>query len=235
MRIVIVEDEPAAARQLEKMLRRVDGLNIQSLDRAASIGQARERLSKGLDILFLDLNIMGESGLALLKEFLSEPFETIITTAYPEHALEAFELGARDYLVKPFSQERLALAVSRVPEPSPDKSPAIATILVKERGGITPVPVEGVLMIRSAGDYSELVMRAGGVKLCSRRMDFLEKRLPADFMRVHRSAIVRLSTVKSVHIEPGGRYSAVVEGCAQPVPVGRKYFKELKARLGLEE
>ena len=232
MKIVIVEDEPAAARQLEKMLRRVKGLHIESLDIAHSIGVARARMAEKLDLLFLDLNIMGESGTDLLKEFLSEPFETIITTAYPEHALAAFELGVRDYLLKPFSQERLETAISRVPEPSLSASPAISRILIKEKDKISPVAVESIAVIRSAGDYCELFLEGGASKLCSKRMDFLERRLPSDFMRIHRSAIIRLSKVKEIRAEAAGRYEVLAEGFNEPIPVGRKYYKELKSRIG---
>jgi DNA-binding LytR/AlgR family response regulator len=233
VRIVIVEDEPAAARQLSRMIGRIDGLEISSLTVCSTIAEARERLKEGLDLLFLDLNIMGQSGMELLKEFVAGPFETIITTAYPDHALEAFEHGVRDYLVKPFSQDRLEQAVSRVPEPVAE-TPAMTSILVREKHGVTPVPVASIVMIRSAGDYCELFTKDGGSKLVSKRLDFLERRLPADFMRIHRTAIARVSDMESLKVEPGGKYSALIRGFDDPVPVGRKYYRTLKERLGEE-
>ncbi|MBI4665952.1 MAG: response regulator transcription factor [Nitrospinae bacterium] len=232
MKIVIVEDEPAAARQLSRMLSRAPGLIIAGIDICPTIEKARERLAHPLDLLFLDLNVMGQPGMELLKEFLSGPFDTIVATAYPEHALSAFEHGVRDYLVKPFSQERLEQALSRVPGPSPDKSPAMTSILIKEKQGIVPVPVGSIILIRSAGDYCEIHLVKGGVKLCSRGLDFLERRLPEDFIRVHRTAIARLSRIKSMKVEQGGKYTLTVEGINDPTPVGRKYYKELKERLG---
>jgi len=130
MKVVILEDEPVAARQLEKMLRRMDGLNISSISICDNARDGREKIKEGLDLLFLDLNLRGEAGFDVLKEFLSEPFETIITTAYPDHALEAFQYGVRDYLVKPFSGERLHQAVSRVPMPEPYESPALMKSMI---------------------------------------------------------------------------------------------------------
>ena len=112
MNIVIVEDEPASARLLEKMLERIEALDIAKIEIFSSIDEARSGLTKKVDILFLDLNIMGRSGFEILEEFASEPFDTIVTTAYPGYALRAFELGVRDYLVKPFSQERLKKALA---------------------------------------------------------------------------------------------------------------------------
>lgn len=232
MRIVIVEDEPAAARLLKKMLERAPGLEIESLDILSTLDEAKTRANEGLDLLFLDLNLMGESGFEVLMEEVEEPFETIITTAYPEHALEAFEHGVTDYLVKPFSQERLEQAVARVIKINRDEKPSIARVMVKDRGGIIPIDIDSVDMIRSAGDYCELYINDGSRRLCSRRMDYFEKHLPQDFMRVHRSAIIRLSRLKSLKVEQGGRYSARLESFEEPVPVGRKYYKDLKDRLG---
>ncbi len=231
MKIIILEDEPVAARQLKKMLERVDGLDIESLTICSNAKEGRERIAEGLDLLFLDLNLMGMSGFDVLKEFLSEPFETIVTTAYPEHAVEAFELGVRDYLVKPFSQERLNKAIERTPGPTNSESPAMARIMVKGRDGIIPVPVGSIILIRSAGDYCELHLEDGSTHLCSKRMDFLENRLPEDFLRVHRSAIIRVSKLSNLKVEGGGRYSAKLDGAGEPVSIGRKYYKELKVRL----
>lgn len=231
MRVVILEDEPVAARQLERMIKRVNGFNVDSVTLCATADEGRERIKEGLDLLFLDLNLRGQSGFDVLKEFLSEPFETIVTTAYPDHALEAFQYGVRDYLVKPFSDERLALAVSRVPKPEPDESPALTKIIVKERETIISVSVDTIKIIRSAGDYCELWLADGKKLLCSKRMDFLENRLPDDFMRVHRTAIIRISKLIGLKVEGGGNYSAMVNGVDKPVPVGRKYYKTLKAKL----
>jgi len=232
MRIVIVEDEPAAARQLKKMLERAQGLSIDSLSICSSLAEAKKAAREGLDLMFLDLNLMGKSGFELFGEEFETPFETIVTTAYPEHALDAFGHGVRDYLVKPFSQERLEQAIERVPKPAEEKPSAVARIMVKDRDGITPVDVGAVSMIRSAGDYCELYLDDGTRRLCSKRMDYLEQSLPEDFLRVHRTAIVRLSKIKSLKVEGGGRYLASVEGIENPAPVGRKYYKSLKDRLG---
>jgi DNA-binding LytR/AlgR family response regulator len=231
LKIVIVEDEPAAARLLKKMLGRVDQLSIDELDLCETIDEAMERLKHPTDLLFLDLNLRGDSGFDLLEKLAAEPFETIITTAYSSYAIKAFEYGVRDYVVKPFSQERLTQAVMRVPSVSASTSPALARIVVKEKGKVIPVSVDDIIAIRSAGDYAELAMTDGGKNLCSKRMDFLEQRLSEDFMRVHRTAIIRLSKVINVNVEPGGKYNVIMDGIEEPQPVGRKYYKELKERL----
>ena len=231
MNIVIVEDEPASARLLEKMLEKIDSLNIAKIKIYSSIDEAKSGLAGKVDILFLDLNLMGRSGFEILEEFASEPFDTIVTTAYPGYALRAFELGVRDYMVKPFSQERLQKALARVPTVQEKKTPAISTIVVKEKGKITPISVKGIVLVRSADDYAELYCDDGSKRLCSKRMDFLEKRLPNDFMRIHRSAIVRLSKVKNLLVRTGGKYCVDIEGVEEPAPVGRKYYKTIRDRL----
>ena len=232
MRIVIVEDEPAAARQLRRMLERVEDLEIESLSILTNIEEARVRLDDGLDLLFLDLNLRGRSGFDLIEEFMTEPFDTVITTAYPEHALKAFEVGAADYLVKPFSQERLGQAMRRVRNPVRERDRILGKILIKVRERVTAIDVDDIVAVRSAGDYCELYMGGSSRKLCSKTMDYLESKLPADFMRIHRSAIVRVSQVSSISVEGGGKYSTAVEGLDEPIPVGRKYYKDLKSKLG---
>jgi len=232
IRIVIVEDEPAAARLLKKMLERTPGLSIGSLAICSSVAEARDHLAReGADVVFLDLNVRGESGFDAVDDFMAAPFDTIIATANPEYAVRAFEVGAADYLLKPFSQERLEKALARVR--GEDREESMGRILVKDHQGITAVPVGDLKLVRSAGDYTELHLIGGGRKLCAKSMDFLERSLPADFMRVHRSAIVRLSMVRRVKVVAGGKYLAEIEGENEPAPVGRTYYKELKESLGL--
>jgi two-component system response regulator LytT len=232
LRIVVVEDEPAAARMLKRMLERAEGLAIGSLSICSSLAEARERLSQGgADLVFLDLNLRGESGFNAVDDFMAAPFEVIITTANTEHAARAFDVGAVDYLVKPFSQERLEKALARTG--GANRESPIARIMVKDHHGVTAVTVGDLKMIRSAGDYTELCLTGGGRKLCAKSMDFLEHALPPEFMRIHRTAIVRLSKVKGVRVEAGGKYQAMVEGEEEPVPVGRTYYKKLKENLCL--
>lgn len=231
-----MEDEPAAARQLKKMLEKTPGLIIDSLTICSSAAEAKKRLGEGLDLLFLDLNLRGESGFDVLEKFMAESFPVIITTAYPEHALRAFEVGASDYLVKPFSQDRLDKAVGRATsqraEEATGNEAALAKLLVKDRDAIIPVDVDSVVLVRSAGDYCEIFIDGGRRHLLSKRMDYMEARLPDDFMRVHRTAIVRLSKVSSVTAGGGGRHEAAIEGVEGAVPVGRKYYRKLKQALG---
>jgi len=231
LRIVIVEDEPAAARMLKKMLERAPGLDIESLFICSSVPEARNQLETGgADLVFLDLNVRGESGFDAVDDFMAAPFETIITTANPENAVRAFEIGVADYLVKPFSQERLEIALGRVGKVV-NREKTLGRILVKDHQGITAVPVEELKIVRSAGDYTELHLTQGGKKLCAKSMDFLESALPSDFMRIHRTSIVRVSMVESLKVGAGGKYLAVIKGEEEPSPVGRTYYKKLKERL----
>ncbi|MBF0169606.1 MAG: histidine kinase [Nitrospinae bacterium] len=233
MRIVIVEDEPVAARQLVRMLEKLLGPDGGAVRHCATLAEGERALADGADLLFLDLNLAGEDGFALLRRFVGEPFETVVTTAYPERAVEAFELGVRDYLVKPFALERLSQAMGRIPRPDAEKSPAMTAVVIKGREGYESVPVARIVAVRSAGDYTELLLTGGEIRLSAKRMDFLEQRLPDAFMRIHRTAIARVSLVRELRIEAAGRYEAVVEGIAEPLPVGRSRYKELKERLGV--
>ena len=228
--IVIVEDEPPAARMLKKMLERAQGLKIGALSICSSIGEAKELLeSRTPDLLFLDINVRGESGFDVVDDFLASPFETIITTADTAHAVRAFEIGALDYLVKPFSQQRLETALGKLL--SREGGKPVRRILVKDTHGVTPVEVESIKMVNSAGDYSEIVLMDGARKLSAKRMDFFERTLPAQFMRIHRSAIVRLSMVEEVVLAGGSKYHARIKGEKDPAPVARASCKKLMESL----
>ncbi|MDH4184026.1 MAG: LytTR family DNA-binding domain-containing protein, partial [Nitrospinota bacterium] len=206
------------------------GLKISSLAICSTLDEARSHLAEHqTDLLFLDLNLRGESGFHAVDDFLAASFETIITTANTEHAVRAFEVGAVDYLVKPFSQQRLEQAIAKLAAGQKDKP--ISRILVKDHHGVLAIPLENIRLIRSAGDYTELHLIDGGRKLCAKSMDFLEHALPREFMRIHRTAIARVSMLRGIQVQAGGKYLARIEGESEPAPVGRTYYKKLREIL----
>ena len=208
---VLVEDEIEARRNLTEFLEGVAWIEV--------VGEARDgreavdvldRLRP--DLVFLDVRLPEMDGLAVLERLRHAP-EVIFTTAYDEHALAAFELGALDYLVKPFGRERLMKALDRIRRrfPVSDAGPAPAERLragmgaepldrlyAREGDRIVPVPVREIRRIAAQGDYAE-VHTAAGSHLLHISLTELEGRLdPAVFRRVHRSHIVNLDAI--VHL-----------------------------------
>ncbi len=208
---VLVEDELEARRNLTDFL---DGVGWIEVVGEACDGREAIALLDRLrpDLVFLDVRLPEMDGLRVLERIRHAP-EVIFTTAYDEHALAAFEIGALDYLVKPFGRERLVKALERIRRrfSLPSEQPAAAERLsaalgappldrlyARDRDRIVPVPVREIRRIAAQGDYAE-VHTAAGTHLLHISLTELEARLdPAVFRRVHRSHIVNLDSI--VHL-----------------------------------
>ena len=187
---------------------------------------------------------------------------TIFVTAYDQHALTAFELAAVDYLVKPFDDERFeqafrrarrAVELSEVDRLSgqlravlrrsaplaasgsagqPVPPQYLERIAVEMRGQVRVVPVQQVDFITASGPYAELHV-AGKTYLIRERMQTLDERLdPARFFRIHRSAIVRLALIETLHRGQGGDYAVQLKGGLR-LKVSRSRVEELEQRMGI--
>lgn len=231
MRILIVEDEAVVARRLEQFCRRILGERLEQLRVAATFDAAHATLAEApIDVLLLDLNLAGRDGMALLEAQVAGSFHTIIVSASPEHALRAFEHGVIDFVAKPFTEERLAEALRRVSEPGGRAPQAARLLAVRKHGRIELVPIDDVLYVQGADDFSELVLASGRRELHDKTLEQLQKVLPPVFERIHRSYLVRLSAVKALHVHEGSRYEAELKNGAR-LPVGRTRYKELRAAL----
>ena len=208
VRALIVEDEPLARQQLGELIGEVAWL--QCIGEAAS-GAAAVRMIDELepDLVFLDIQMPELSGIEVLERISHDP-GVIFTTAFDDYAVAAFELGALDYLMKPFGRERFTAAVDRARR-TLDAGPAdsvrdrvstaltaegpVARVFVRDRGKILPIPVQEIERLEAEDDYVALHAR-GRRFLVYVPLGDLEKRLdPQRFLRVHRSHIVNLDHV----------------------------------------
>jgi two-component system LytT family response regulator len=228
VRALVVDDEPLGRIRVEDLLRRESGIEIVG---TASDGVAAVEAIRVLapDLVFLDVQMPGKSGLEVVREIGPELMPaTIFVTAYDQYAIQAFDIAAVDYLVKPFDDERFEQALARarrllelqgmdrlrqqlvtllqggaVPQPQPIKR-YLERIAVESGGRIEPVPVSAIEYIVASGPYARL--HVGGRRYVIReRMQTLEEGLdPRRFLRIHRSVIVRLDMVEALHRGPGG-------------------------------
>jgi len=215
VRVAIVEDEPPARAKLKRLLAAHPGYRVVAEADDVAGGLAALRNEKP-DLLFLDIQLGAESGFDLLTRA-APPYPLIVfTTAFHEHALRAFEFAALDYLLKPFDRERFARALQRVDERlatrddeageerlrklSADlgRTPRLTRIVVHERGRAVIVPLADVKRLSSAGNYVEVhtgarrhLVRAALARL-AQRLD------PAEFLRVHRSHLVRADFIAEI-------------------------------------
>ncbi len=196
------------------------------------------------DLVFLDIQMPKLNGFEML-EILDEKPEIIFTTAFNQYAIKAFELNAVDYLLKPFSKERLLdslnKALNRInnnipPDKNIDKlahnplDEIIERVVVKSNHKIHVIPVDKIRYLEAQDDYV-MIYTLEGKHLKQATMKYFEQHLnPKDFMRVHRSYIIRLDQVE--RLEPYGKDSYIAKLKEGPsVKISKSGFKNLKEKL----
>lgn len=235
MRVLAVDDEPPALSELAYLLGRAPG--VAEVVTAGSAAAALEQLQQGdFDVVFLDIRMPGIDGLGLakiLQRFAAAPV-IVFVTAYDSHAVDAFDLEAADYLLKPVRAERLEQALARIRRvaaapPAPAPPPAEETIAV-ELGGVTRyLKRSEVVYAEAQRDYVRLHTRTAG-HLVRTPLGTLEERwADAGFIRVHRRYLVNTAYVEQLRSAAG--HFAVDLGQQQTVPVSRRFAAAVKEAL----
>lgn len=236
MRVLVVDDERPALGELAYLLQRDERvgevLTCDSATEALRVLQEQE-----VDALFLDIQMPGLSGLELAQVLtrFKQPPAIVFVTAHEGHAVDAFDLQAVDYVLKPVRAERLAEAVRRVGG-GDTRSPADQDLQIPvELGGVTRFVHRSELThVEAHGDYVRL-HTAGGSHLVRAALSTLEEEWAgAGFVRIHRSLLVSLAHVHEVRMD-AGRCSVVVTGPggAPGVELGvsRRHTRELRDLL----
>jgi len=196
MKILIVDDETLALSRLKRML---NTLGFQDITEADNAQSALEHIkNKTFDLALLDINMPGTSGLELGYElrYHQEDLAIIFQTAYDEHALKAFDIGAVGYLVKPFSIEQLESAIQRVQVE--EKKPEDFRIMSKAGENYYLLKPEEIYYIKA--DLSEVMIRTKkGFSYYAQKISDLEKKLVKyDFLRIHRSYLLNINKIKEI-------------------------------------
>ena len=237
---LVVDDEPVARAGLKGMLSAFDWIEV--IGEAAD-GQSAARAIESLkpELVFLDVQMPGLLGTDVLRHIDHRPF-VIFTTAYSQHAVTAFELGAVDYLMKPFGAARLAAAMERVRgaigEPSSVDAVErlsgalgggpITRLFVRVGNATVLIPVDQVSWLEADGDY--VAVRAGGTRhLVHLSLSSLVARLdPKRFVQVHRAHVVNLDHVRAFKRDARGNLEAELNDGTR-VPVSRTRAQELRS------
>lgn len=230
MRALIVEDEEIVAKRLARFVSSI--LGERSVVRlAGSLDDATDLLATfRIDLLFLDLDLHGREGFLLLERAVAGSFQTIVVSARADQALRAFEYGVADFVAKPFTEERLRKAIDRVQSREPELREKLKVLSVHKGGQLHLVPLERVVAVGGAGDYSRILCDDGRSWLHDKTLSALEVLLPARFERVHRSWIVDLGRVERIVTEPGSRHRLVLAGGEQ-IPASRSRIAAVRQRL----
>ncbi len=227
-RCLIVDDDKLSRIALERLV--LQSGNLTLVKSCSTPVEALEVLRKQqIDILMVDVEMPELSGLELIKSLKRRP-EIIIVTAKEHYAVEAFDVEAADYLVKPVTLPRFLKAVNRVLARQKAAEPVAKSIAdqgmlyVKVNNQLVSVPIADVLWIEATGDYVTIHTERQNF-IAHATMKAMEEKLPAgNFMRVHRSHIVQLQRIKAIeetHIIIGKTL----------IPIGKSYHEPLMKRL----
>ena len=246
LRTVIIDDEAPARDLLRHYLKDIDSVEI--------VGEC-ENGFEGLkviselkpDLVILDIQMPKLTGFEML-EVLNERPNVIFATAYDQYAIKAFELSAADYLLKPFSKERLQNAISKVVEKKKnnvskpnevdnviqaysEQANGVNRIVVKKGNAIKVIPLSDIKYLEAEGDYV-MVHYSDGKALKQQTMKYFEENLPSSFLRIHRAYIVNMDLV--IGIEPYGKdVHVAILSTGEKLQVSKNGYKNIKERLKL--
>jgi two-component system LytT family response regulator len=247
--VVIVEDEPPARAKLERFIAELDDFRLVAQVDSVEDAIAAIR-SASPDVVYLDIQLGTRSGFDVLDGLRGSASPLIVfTTAYSEYAVRAFEIQALDYLLKPYDRERFLQSAERVraalaePDRSdleervrrllaglPGRALSAQQILIRTGDRAIFLDVADIQRISAAGNYVE-VYTAGKTHLVRDSLaDFIAQLDPAQFLRVHRSHVVRVSFIAELHPLFHGDYELVLRD-GQHLPLSRRYKQLLPAAI----
>lgn len=239
IRVLIVDDEAPTRARLRQLLAAHPDVEVSG---EAETGPQAMALAAALhpDAMLLDIQMPGSSGIDVAACLPHPRPHIVFCTAFDQYAIEAFELHAVDYLLKPVSRARLAEALSRLRElPAPGRLPKLdealrrvppARFLVRGAGNYLVISEQQVLYFGSEGSLTRLVSEKGQYWMDPTLNDLEQRLAPARFFRISRAALVALNAIVEVAPMPGGSGEAVLRN-GQRLEVSRRRFRELLAAL----
>ena len=238
MRVLIVDDEKLARDRLRELLSDIGGYDV--IGEAMNGNEAVEKTAElNPDTLLMDIRMPGMDGLEAAMHLMGmdAPPSVIFTTAYDQHALDAFEVNAVDYLLKPIRRDRLANALTKAqkltarqlqeinqtrPEP-----PARTHISVHLRGNIRLVPLPEVIYFLADSKYVA-VRTASEEHLIEDSLVNLEKEFADRFLRIHRNALVSAPHIKGIEKSPSGTWQVTLKGIDKRLDVSRRHAASVR-------
>jgi two-component system response regulator AlgR len=243
LHVLVVDDEPLARTKIKNLLAQCPQLNIARVYEAAS-GEHALVAVQGcpVNVALLDVHMPGISGVTLARQ-LRQQFQHlafVFVTAYEEHAFNAFEVEAVDYLTKPVRLERLAAALERAVRWLQGRESASASnaphLMVRERGAMLRVPIANILYFKAEMKYTTL-RTADREFVIETPLAELETQYADYFVRIHRNALVAVSAIQSVSKaasaddEGGEGWVVQLRHVSEPLAVSRRQLPEVKARF----
>jgi DNA-binding LytR/AlgR family response regulator len=225
IKCLIVDDESGAHLVLENYIRRIDRLVL--VGNCYSAIEAINFIQKeAVDILFLDINMPDMTGLEMLSTFKEIP-KTILTTAYSEFALESFEHGVVDYLLKPIPFPRFIKAINRVIKDlynTEKTEPEAAEIFINVDGERIKLALTDVLYVQSWGNYIKVFVKNKFYLTAMTTQDFDDILPSSQFVRIHRSYVVSIAAINKIT-------STYLQIDKKELPIGTTYRQKVNEKL----
>ncbi|MCX6150623.1 MAG: LytTR family DNA-binding domain-containing protein [Ignavibacteriales bacterium] len=234
---LIVDDEELARRDLRAILGAFEKVEV--VGEADCISSALELIEKfNPNLIFLDIQMPGESGFDLLDKIDSHPF-VVFVTAFDKYAIRAFEVNAKDYLLKPVNPERLTQTLERIELEVPNSQEDFRkleyddVIFLMLNNKYKFLKVNTILAITAAADYTEVHTTDGHRGITQKTMKEWELRLPENyFSRIHRSTIINIELIENIEEWFNYSYRIYLKGIAKPFVMSRRYAAKIKNLLG---
>ena len=246
VKVIIIDDERLARDIIKNYLNEHDNYQIiaecsNGFDGIKAINEYKP------DIVFLDVQMPKLTGFEMLELLDDQPPVIIFTTAYEQYAVKAFELNAVDYLLKPFAYDRFyealskalkslentessTLKIERIKSYIEEKNEFLTRVAVKSNQNITIIPVNSIRLIEAQDDYVQ-IFSDKGKHLKKGTMKYYESRLnPTEFVRIHRSYIVRIDEIKKIELLEKESYTVILPDKTS-LPVSKTGYAKLKELL----
>jgi two-component system LytT family response regulator len=233
MKVIIIEDEKIASDLLQQMLLEID-VTIEIVDRCYDLSSGIKSIKKHEpELLFLDVELPVYSGLQLLDFFNEDDidFKIIFTTASNQHAIQAFEMSAIDYVLKPIQQDKLKQAINKYKEQAVVKSyenlsaltqniqtPNIKKIVIPVSTGFEILNVKDIIYIKAEGSYTKIYLKNNISYTMSKNLKYFESVFETNisFVRIHRSYLVNINFITRI-IKNDGFYAVFGEATQLPI------------------
>lgn len=243
MKVLIVDDEPLARDELHYLVEQ--NSQVTKVFEADGVMSAQQAVDKEHpDLMFLDIQLTDGSGMALAESLKSKPDHPYIVfaTAYDQYALDAFDADAVDYLLKPFSQQRVNDAIERVGKLVKPSQPAVDVQLQQNNPRLSLTNDERTIVLQKDSivylqtqDGVTSVWAKGGHQVVSKQplTNLLKQLDPAQFIRIHRSFAVNLDMVSEMQPSFNHTYELTLKDGSK-VPVSRSFVTPVKKALGMQ-
>lgn len=219
MKIYLAEDEPLATAKLKLFLEKLgEGADVATFDNGISVLAAIDK--ERPDLLFLDIQMPGMTGMEVLQRIQGLP--VVITSAYDQYALESFNFNVTDYLLKPYTLDRLQMALEKAKRAirlrQLEEQENSEQITIRVDGSTERLNTSEILYLESLKDYVKVVLTNNRFRLTLGSMNSFEEQLSnLSFQRVHRSYLVNTKKIVSQSA------SSIILADGKEIPIGRKY------------